>query len=298
MIKFIDMKISDLIPVIAILFASCSGTNDISDAYGNFEVDNIIVSAEANGKLLLLNVEEGKSIKANEVVAVIDTIDYVLKRKQLKAQKRAISSRVENIQSQIEVQEQQKKNLLIDKRRIENLMKDGAATQKQLDDINGKIDLVNSQIESIKTQTVAVVTELEVIGTQISQVEESINKCNIKNPINGIVLEKYAEENEITAFGKPLYKIADMREMILRVYVSGNQLPHIKIGQEVEVLIDEDKQSNKILTGVVSWISESAEFTPKIIQTKEERVNMVYAVKVRVENEGSLKIGMPGEVNF
>ncbi|MCD4684167.1 MAG: HlyD family efflux transporter periplasmic adaptor subunit [Bacteroidales bacterium] len=292
------MKISDLIPVIAILFASCSGTNDISDAYGNFEVDNIIVSAEANGKLLLLNVEEGKSIKANEVVAVIDTIDYVLKRKQLKAQKRAISSRVENIQSQIEVQEQQKKNLLIDKRRIENLMKDGAATQKQLDDINGKIDLVNSQIESIKTQTVAVVTELEVIGTQISQVEESINKCNIKNPINGIVLEKYAEENEITAFGKPLYKIADMREMILRVYVSGNQLPHIKIGQEVEVLIDEDKQSNKILTGVVSWISESAEFTPKIIQTKEERVNMVYAVKVRVENEGSLKIGMPGEVNF
>lgn len=298
MIKFIDMKISDLIPVIAILFASCSGTNDISDAYGNFEVDNIIVSAEANGKLLLLNVEEGKSIKANEVVAVIDTIDYVLKRKQLKAQKRAISSRVENIQSQIEVQEQQKKNLLIDKRRIENLMKDGAATQKQLDDINGKIDLVNSQIESIKTQTVAVVTELEVIGTQISQVEESINKCNIKNPINGIVLEKYAEENEITAFGKPLYKIADMREMILRVYVSGNQLPHIKIGQEVEVLIDEDEQSNKILTGVVSWISESAEFTPKIIQTKEERVNMVYAVKVRVENEGSLKIGMPGEVNF
>ncbi len=292
------MKTRYLIAIIVIVFASCTGKKDLSDAYGNFEVDDIIVSAEANGKLLLLNVEEGKRINANELVAVIDTIDYVLKRKQLKAQKRAISSRIENIQSQIDVQEQQKKNLLIDKERIENLLKDGAATKKQLDDINGQIDLVNSQIKSIKTQNVAVVTELEVISTQISQIEESINKCNIKNPVGGMVLEKYAEENEITTFGKPLYKIADMHEMILRVYVSGNQLPHIKIGQEVEVFIDEDAKSNKKLTGIVSWISESAEFTPKIIQTKEERVNMVYAVKVKVQNDGSLKIGMPGEVNF
>jgi len=292
------MKTKYLIPVIIIIFASCTGKNNLSDAYGNFEVDDIIISAEANGKLLLFNVEEGKRINANELVAIIDTIDYVLKRRQLKAQKRAISSKIENIQSQIDVQEQQKKNLLIDKRRIENLLKDGAATKKQLDDINGKIDLVNSRIKSIKTQNEAVITELEVINTQISQVEESIKKCIIKNPVEGIVLEKYAEKNEITIFGKPLYKIADMHEMILRVYVSGNQLPHIKIGQEVEVLIDEDAKSNKKLPGVVSWISESAEFTPKIIQTKEERVNMVYAVKVRVQNDGSLKIGMPGEVNF
>jgi len=292
------MKTRYLISIIVIVFASCTGKKDLSDAYGNFEVDDIIVSAEANGKLLLLNVEEGKRINANELVAVIDTIDYVLKRKQLKAQKRAISSQIENIQSQIDVQEQQKKNLLVDKERIEKLLKDGAATKKQLDDINGHIDLVNSQIESIKTQNVLVVSELEVINTQISQVEESINKCNIKNPVEGIVLEKYAEKNEITTFGKPLYKIADMHEMILRVYVSGSQLPQIKIGKEVEVLIDEDAKSNKKLTGIVSWISESAEFTPKIIQTKEERVNMVYAVKVKVQNDGSLKIGMPGEVNF
>ena len=292
------MKSRYLIPVLAIVLASCTGNENLSDAYGNFEVDDIIVSAEANGKLLLLNVEEGKRINANELVAVIDTIDYVLKRKQLKAQKKAISSRIENIQSQIDVQKQQKKNLLIDQKRIEKLLNDGAATQKQLDDINGQIDLVNSQIESIKTQNASVISELEVINTQISQIEESINKCNIKNPIEGIVLEKYAEENEITTFGKPLYKIADMHEMILRVYVSGSQLPQIKIGQEVEVLIDEDAKSNKKLTGIVSWISESAEFTPKIIQTKEERVNMVYAVKVKVQNDGSLKIGMPGEVNF
>ena len=292
------MKTRYLISIIAIVLASCNGSKDLSDAYGNFEVDEIIVSAEANGKLLLLNAEEGKVINNNQLVAIIDTIDYVLKRKQLKAQKRAISSRIENIQSQIDVQKQQKKNLLIDKKRIEKLLKDGAATQKQLDDINGQIDLIDSQIESIKTQNVAVHAELEVVNTQISQIEESINKCKIKNPIKGIVLEKYAEENEITTFGKPLYKIADMHEMILRVYVSGGQLPKISLGQEVEVLIDKDDKTNQKLKGIISWISESAEFTPKIIQTKEERVNMVYAVKIKVKNDGSLKIGMPGEVNF
>ncbi len=292
------MQTKYLIPIIAILLASCTGNEDLSDAYGNFEVDDIIVSAEANGKLLLLDVEEGKVLNANKLVAVIDTVDYVLKRKQLKAQKNAISSRIQNIQSQIDVQEQQKKNLLINQKRIEKLLKDGAATQKQLDDINGQIDLVDSQIESIKTQIVSVVSELEVINTQIAQVEESIKKCNIKNPIEGVVLEKYAEANEITTFGKPLYKIADMHFMILRIYVSGGQLPQIILGQEVEVLIDKNDQSNTKLKGVISWISESAEFTPKIIQTKEERVNMVYAVKVNVKNEGNLKIGMPGEVNF
>ncbi len=292
------MQTKYLIPIIAILLASCTGNEDLSDAYGNFEVDDIIVSAEANGKLLLLDVEEGKVLNANKLVAVIDTVDYVLKRKQLKAQKNAISSRIQNIQSQIDVQEQQKKNLLINQKRIEKLLKDGAATQKQLDDINGQIDLVDSQIESIKTQNVSVVSELEVINTQIAQVEESIKKCNIKNPIEGVVLEKYAEANEITTFGKPLYKIADMHFMILRIYVSGGQLPQIILGQEVEVLIDKNDQSNTKLKGVISWISESAEFTPKIIQTKEERVNMVYAVKVNVKNEGNLKIGMPGEVNF
>lgn len=292
------MNTKYLVPVLIIFLVSCSVKDDLSDAYGNFEVDQVIVSAEANGKLLVFNVEEGKSKNVGEVVAIIDTIDLVLKRKQLFAQKMAISSKVENIQSQIEVQEQQKKILLTDQKRVENLLKDGAATHKQLDDINGQIDLVNSQIESIKTQNATIITELEVINTQIDQINESIKKCIIENPIDGIILEKYAEENEITAFGKPLYKIAYMQDMILRIYVSGAQLSQIKIGQEVEVLIDEDEQENKKLSGIISWISESAEFTPKIIQTKEERVNMVYAVKVKVKNDGSLKIGMPGEVNF
>ncbi|MBC8487099.1 MAG: efflux RND transporter periplasmic adaptor subunit [Bacteroidetes bacterium] len=292
------MKTKCFFLIIVIVLASCSGKNHKSDAYGNFETDDVIISSEANGKLLFFDVDEGEKVEADKLVGIIDTTDLILRKKQLFAQKKAISSRLENIQSQIDVQEQQKKNLLVDKKRIENLLKDGAATQKQLDDINGKLDLIEVQISSIKTQNTTVLTELEVANTQIDQIGESIRKCNIINPINGVVLEKYAEPNEITAFGKPLYKIANLNDMYLRVYVSGAQLPHIKIGEQVEVLIDENEKTNKKLTGKVCWISETAEFTPKIIQTKEERVNLVYAVKIKVKNDGSLKIGMPGEANF
>jgi HlyD family secretion protein len=292
------MKTNYLFLFIALLLSACSGKDDRSDAYGNFEVNDVMVSAESTGKLLLFNVEEGKKMPANELVAVIDTTDLVLKRNQLAAQQKAVSSKIENIRSQIDVQKQQIANLKTDKDRIERLLKDGAATQKQLDDINGQIDLVNRQIGSTNTQYATVQSELEVYTAQIAQVNESIRKCSIYNPSEGIVLEKFAEPFEITSFGKPLYKIANMDEMILRVYISGDQLPNIKLGQEVEVLIDQDKKTKRKMSGIVSWISETAEFTPKIIQTKEERVNMVYAVKVRVKNDGSLKIGMPGEINF
>ncbi len=292
------MKTNYVFLFIALLLVACSGDNSRSDAYGNFEVEDLMISAESTGKLLYFIAEEGKKMAANELVAVIDTTDLVLNRDQLFAQKKATSTKIENIQSQIDVQKQQFGNLKIDRDRIEKLLKDGAATQKQLDDINGQIELVNKQIGSINTQYAIVQSELEVYNTQIAQVNESIGKCAIYNPSEGIVLEKYTELYEITTFGKPLYKIADMDEMILRVYISGDQLPNIKLSQEVEVLIDQDKKTNRKLTGIVSWVSETAEFTPKIIQTKEERVNMVYAVKIRVKNDGSLKIGMPGEINF
>jgi HlyD family secretion protein len=292
------MKTKYLIPFIAIILAACSGKDEKSDAYGNFEVDDIMVSAESTGKLLYFVAEEGKKMAASELVAVIDTSDLVLKRNQLIAQQKAASSKIENIRSQTEVQKQQQTNLMTDKDRIEKLLKDGAATKKQLDDINGQLDLVKTQIASTNTQYLTVSAELEVYNTQIAQVNESIRKCSIYNPSDGIVLEKFTEQNEIVTFGKPLYKIAGMDEMTLRVYISGDQLPNIKLAQEVEVLIDQDKETNRRLSGMISWISETAEFTPKIIQTKEERVNMVYAVKVKVKNDGSLKIGMPGEVNF
>lgn len=292
------MKTYQILFLLLIVLASCSDSENLSDAYGNFEVDDVIVSAEANGKLILYAVEEGLQLAKGQFIGLIDTTDLILKRNQLMAQKIAVSSNIKNIESQVEVQEQQKKNKLIDKNRIEKLLNDGAATQKQLDDINGAIDLINSQIASIKTQYTSVIAEMDVIKTQISQVEESINKCHIFNPIDGVVLEKYTEQNEITAFGRPLYKIANTDEMILRVYISGGQLTNINIGQQVEVLVDQDEKTTRALSGKVSWISDKAEFTPKIIQTKEERVNLVYAMKVRVKNDGSLKIGMPGEINF
>ena len=284
--------------LLMVLLAGCSGNNDLSDAYGNFEVNDVMISAEASGKLIIFKPEEGKIMKKGELVAVIDSTDLSLKRKQMKAQLASVSSKIANINAQIDVREQQKKNLTTDKNRVEKLMKDGAATQKQMDDITGQLDVVEKEISSVKTQKTSVQAEMQALRAQIAQVEESISKCVIKNPLKGVVLDKYAEPFEITSFGKPLYKIANLDEMTLRVYVSGAQLPGIKIGQEVEVLVDQNEDQLRKLTGKITWISETAEFTPKIIQTREERVNLVYAVKVRVKNDGSLKIGMPGEVNF
>lgn len=280
------------------LLAACSGKNNKSDAYGNFESTEVIVSSEVTGKILKFTIEEGSVIKAGLVAGYVDTTDLVLKKEQLKAQKEIISVKTSNIISQIDVQKQQKANLMIDKARIEKLYKDGAATKKQLDDINGSINLVEKQINSIETQNSSVLNEMKNIDRQIDQVNENISKCYIINPINGTVLSKYAEESEITTMGKALYKIADMDFLDLRIYVSGAQLPKVKIGQKVEVLVDKNVDELTKLEGTVTWISSTAEFTPKIIQTKEERVNLVYAVKVNVKNDGTLKIGMPGEVNF
>lgn len=232
------------------------------------------------------------------MIALIDTTDFQLKKEQLIAQKTATESRIANISSQIDVQNQQKNNLLIDKARIEKLLKDGAATQKQLDDINGAVSLVDKQIASVNSQNVSVTSEMAVITKQIQQVNESLKKCYIINPVKGTVLEKYSEPFELTAPAKALYKIADVSFLYLKVYVTGSQLPLIKLGQKVQVLVDGPDKSLVKHEGEITWIASSAEFTPKIIQTKEERVNLVYAVKIKVTNDGSLKIGMPGEVVF
>jgi HlyD family secretion protein len=177
-------------------------------------------------------------------------------------------------------------------------MKDGAATQKQMDDITGSLDLIEKQIMATGVQKESVMAELSTLATQVKQVEENISKCFIISPLTGTVLVKFTENGEISALGRPVCKIANLEELELKVYISGDQLPYLKIGQEVEVLIDADRNKLTSLPGQVSWISSKAEFTPKTIQTKEERVNLVYAAKVRVANDGTLKIGMPGEINF
>jgi len=258
----------------------------------------VTVSAESAGRIHYLNADEGMDIDSGKVVALIDTTDLFLKKLQLQTQKSAISVKRSGTKSQIEVQQQQKTNLTIEKNRVTRLIADKAATQKQLDDINGSLELVDRQIASIQTQYAGITEEMQVVERQIAQVSESIRKCYIRNPVRGTVLNKFAEAGEIAAPGRVLYKIADLSVMELKVYVSGVQLPSVKIGQQVEVLIDADKTNNRKLSGVVSWISPKAEFTPKIIQTKEERVNLVYGVKIKVPNDGSLKIAMPAEVNF
>ncbi|MHC1706784.1 MAG: HlyD family secretion protein [Bacteroidales bacterium] len=283
---------------IALILASCSGKNDTSDAYGTFEAAEVTISSEIPGKILMLTAEEGLELKAGQEVALIDTIDLQLKKSALQAQLRSLSVKLEGFNAQLAIQQQQKENLQVEKNRLDKLFADKAATARQLDDMDGSLKLIEKQMMATRIQKEGVINEQDALQQQIAQVSENIKKCHILNPVNGTVLAKYMEPSEITSPGKPLYKIADLSEMEIRVYVSGAQLPHIKLGQETEVLIDEDKNSNRSLSGKVSWISSTAEFTPKIIQTKEERVNLVYAVKVRVKNDGSLKIAMPGEVNF
>lgn len=277
------------------ILGSCTGNGDKADGYGNFEATEITISAEANGKILFLDAEEGNVLAQNEVVGVIDTVQLSLKRDQLLASKNTIFSKSRNVLSQREVLKEQLKVAQNDKARVENLLQAKAATTKQLDDINGQINIIKEQIKSVETQNSPIINEIKSIEIQIRQIEDQINKSVIQNPVKGTVLVKYAEPNEITAFGKPLYKIANLEDMILRVYISENQLSTLKIGQEVSVKIDAGQEMISY-PGVVSWIAESAEFTPKIIQTKEERVNLVYAVKVKVRNDGSLKIGMPAEM--
>jgi len=294
--KIKSLKIAYLLPII--FLAACNTNGKKSDAYGNFEATGVTISAEASGTLMQFDLEEGDILNTDTFIGWIDTTDLSLKKQQLRAQGQAIHSKIPNLQAQIEVYSQQRKNMAHDLERIQKMFADNAATQKQVDDMTGQIDVIDKQILAVKSQEATVYSETKAIAKQLDQVSETIRKSIIVNPINGTVLTKYVNSHETTIPGKPLYKIANLDEMKLKVYVSGNQLPNVKIGQEVEVIIDKTATENRTLTGKVSWISESAEFTPKIIQTKEERVNLVYAVKILVKNDGSLKIGMPGEVNF
>lgn len=288
------MKKTLALLIFATLF-SCNNNDDKADGYGNFEATEVTISAEANGKLTSFTIEEGAVLEPNIQVGLIDTIQLYLNKQQLIASRNTIYSKSKNVLSQDQVLQEQLKTTLIEKKRIENMFAENAATKRQVDEVVGKVNVLKEQIKSVGTQNAPITNEAKSIDVQIEKIEDQISKSKIINPINGTVLAKYAEPNEITAFGKPLYKIADMSEMTLRVYVSETQLPKIKIGQGVSVKIDAGTEM-KSYTGTISWISSSAEFTPKIIQTKEERVNLVYAIKVTVKNDGSLKIGMPAEM--
>ncbi len=283
------------ITLVTVILSSCNSNSDLADGYGNFEAIETTISAESNGKLMKFAIEEGQVLKKGALIGYIDTIQLALRKEQLITSKIVISSKSKGVLSQISVLKSQLKTAQVSKERTEKLIAANAGTQKQLDDINGKIDVINQQIISVEIQNAPIINELKSIDIQIKQIEDQIQKSIITNPLNGTVLVKYAEPHEITSFGKPLYKIANLSTMQLRVYITETQLAEIKIGQGVTVKIDTG-ETMKDFKGVIIWIASEAEFTPKIIQTKEERVNLVYAVKIDVKNDGSLKIGMPAEM--
>ena len=289
------MKKLSIIIIASILIISCTKDNDRADGYGNFEATEITVSSESNGKIEFLNLEEGAVLEAQDQVGLIDTMQLYYSKQQLLASKNTVSSKSENVLSQRSVLNEQYKSAQIEKNRVRSMFDENAATKRQVDEVDGRVKVIEAQMRSVGTQNAPIVSDLKSIDVQIEKINDQISKSKITNPIRGTVLTKYAEAGEITAFGKPLYKIADMSEMTLRVYVSETQLSNIKIGQEVTVKID-GVEEMKTFKGTISWIASQAEFTPKIIQTKEERVNLVYAVKVKIKNDGSLKIGMPAEM--
>jgi membrane fusion protein YbhG len=284
--------------LVLISFASCNNDNNKSDAYGNFEAIETIVSAETAGKLIQLKIEEGQVLKANDLIAIIDTTQLYLKKLHLFSQKEAITTKISIYSAQIEIHKEQLNTLSIEKERLSKLIEDGAATSQKMDEIEGNENVLIKQIEAVKIQKNAVYKELNVLDVQLTQLNDQIGRCYIKSPNKGTVLAKYIEQNELAAPGKSICKIADISQLELRAYISGNQLSSVKIGLNASVLIDSQDEEFLNFPGTITWISSTAEFTPKIIQTREERVNLVYAIKVNVKNDGSLKIGMPGEVIF
>jgi HlyD family secretion protein len=302
--------------ITSLLIIGCNGNENEFDASGTFEADETIVSSEIPGKILSFNVEEGMHLSKDSIVGTVDATNIDLQQQQVEASITALNEKtvnvnpqVELLQNQLAVQQSQLDNLLHERTRIENLLKADAATAKQLDDINAQIDVVkksmtvtqqqiNVKKNDIATQNRSVLSEAEPLRKRVAQLQDQQQRANILNPVNGTVIAKYAEAGEITSSGKALYKIADLSELNLRAYVTGVQLSTIKLGQQVKVMIDQGEKKYKEYTGTIVWISDKAEFTPKTIQTKEERANLVYAIKVKVKNDGLLKIGMYGEVKL
>lgn len=284
------------------LVISCSDNKNEFDATGTFEAVETIIPAEAGGIIKHLAIEEGNILEAGQIVGYIDTLQLSLKREQLLAQIKATQSKKPDINSQLDVYREELRQAKTDQQRMQNLVKADAATRKQLDDAITKVAVIQKQINALQTQlnisTTGIDDETQTLKVQVSQMDDQLKKSKISNTVNGTVLTKYAEVGEMATIGKPLYKIADLSTIILRVYITGDQLPNVKINDNVKVFVDATNKTYKEYSGVVEWISDKAEFTPKTIQTKDERANLVYAVKVRVKNDGYLKIGMYGEIKL
>ena len=285
-----------------ILLFSCKSKDNNYDASGYFEAVETIVSAQANGQILSLNVDEGQELAAGQQVGQIDSTQIYLTLQQVQSQRGAVLSRKPDIGSQTAVLKEQITTAKRELARVERLAAGNAATQKQMDDARSAVAVLQKQLDaqqtSLSNASSSVSKEGSPLEVQMSLLKDQLNKTHIINPVNGTVLVKYVEQNEMASMGKPLYKIADLSEIILRAYITNAQLANLKLGQKVTVLVDKGKDKNAEYQGNIEWISSKAEFTPKTIQTKDERSNEVYAIKIRVKNDGFLKIGMYGDVKF
>ncbi|MDR3287137.1 MAG: HlyD family efflux transporter periplasmic adaptor subunit [Prevotellaceae bacterium] len=297
------MKMNKLMTLIIVsLLISCGKNKGDYDASGAFETTEVLISSQASGMLLKLNVEEGQILTTDIAVGYVDTTQLYLKKKQLLANMRAVDSRFYNISLQIAAIKQQIDKQNIELKRFQNLLKSNAATQKQVDDIEAQIQILTKQLaaqtESLENNNKSVSNESAALQIQIEQVTDLIDKSIIASPVYGTVLAKYAEAGEIVSQGKALFKIGDTENMFLRAYITADQLTQLKLQQKVKIFADFGKNETKEYEGTITWISEKAEFTPKTIKTRNERANLVYAMKIAVKNDGYIKIGMYGEIKF
>lgn len=284
------------------LFSACGNGAPKYDATGTFETTEVLVSAEASGRLLYFDIEEGMLLKAGEEVGVVDTVQLYLKKLQLEASLKSVEEQRPDILKQVAATKEQISAAQRERNRVANLLKVGAANQKQLDDAEDQLEMLRKQLvaqnSTLSNSHQSLTWQSSSVGIQVAQVEDQLKKCHITSPITGTVLAKYAEAGELTAMGTPLFKVADTEQMYLRAYITSEQLSQVKLGQKVTVFSDYGTDEHKQYPGVVTWISDTSEFTPKTILTKNERANLVYAVKIAVHNDGLLKIGMYGGVEF
>ena len=284
------------------LFSACGNGAPKYDATGTFETTEVLVSAEASGRLLYFDIEEGMLLKAGEEVGVVDTVQLYLKKLQLEASLKSVEEQRPDILKQVAATKEQISAAQRERNRVANLLKVGAANQKQLDDAEDQLEVLRKQLvaqnSTLSNSHQSLTWQSSSVGIQVAQVEDQLRKCHITSPIIGTVLAKYAEAGELTAMGTPLFKVADTEQMYLRAYITSEQLSQVKLGQKVTVFSDYGTDEHKQYPGVVTWISDTSEFTPKTILTKNERANLVYAVKIAVHNDGLLKIGMYGGVEF
>jgi HlyD family secretion protein len=281
-----------------VTICSCTKQEQKSDAYGSFEASDITLSSEVSGKVIAIPVKKGIRVKRGDLICIIDTTLLDMQKLEIETQMAAIKTKLLGISAQISVIDQQNENVTVNFKRVARMLKQNAATKKQYDDLAGQLRVLEKKREAQKIQKLSVTSEIDVLKQKRNFLEEQIKRCYMYAPINGTILEKYLESHEITAAGKPVCKIADLTNMTLTVYVSAQQVNRLKINDSCMVHIDKDRKSSISYPGSISWISEQAEFTPKIILTKEVRINLVYAVQIRVPNDGRIKIGMPGETIF